>query len=200
MTDRTAKVVPIGALRQTAAASGTGEWRSADAQGETLGQAYLRRHAALRAFMLRRTGDPEVADELVQEVWLRIAADADVTGLGNPDSWLQKIAVNLTLNWLKSHRFRSRFTSAMLDDFDAADEAPDPERTALARQGVEYLKDVIEELPHRQRQAFILYRGEGLSLKETAKRMEIKVITVQVLAAQALRYLRTRMVEAGLWP
>jgi RNA polymerase sigma factor (sigma-70 family) len=190
-------VTPIGASRRPATDSGAS---ARPGSSETLGQAYVRRHPELLAFMLRRTGDAQVAEDLVQDLWLCIADDADVTGLDNPDAWLQRIAVNLTLNWLKRNRFRSRLTTAMPEHLEPADDAPDQERAVLSRQGVEFLKDVIEELPQRQRTAFLLYRGEGLSLKETAKHMGVQVITVQVQVSHALRYLRGRLMEAGLWP
>jgi RNA polymerase sigma factor (sigma-70 family) len=199
MTDPNAKIIPMKRLRRGADAARALETADASAS-ETLGQAYIRRHAELVGFMHRRTGDLGAAEELVQELWLCIAEDAERTGMINPDSWLQKIAVNLTLNWLRQHKFRGRLMDILPEDFEEADEAPDPERVALSRQGLEYLKELIEELPPRQRLAFLLFRGEGLSLKETAKRMGIQVVTVQALGGQALRTLRIRLIEAGLWP
>jgi RNA polymerase sigma-70 factor, ECF subfamily len=167
---------------------------------ETLGQAYIRCHHDIRDFLYRRTGNAAVADELVQEIWLRIAPEADDGSFDNPDSWLQKIAVNITLNWLKSHRFRESHIDAIPDGFDMMDDAPEQDRQVQSRQSLEYLESLLDELPPRRRLAFLLYRGEGLTLQETAHRMGTSVATVKVQTAKALAFLRKRMGEAGLWP
>ncbi len=61
----------------------------------------------MRGFLLRRTGDPQVAQELAQDVWLQIAPRSDDRSIDNPDAWLRRVAVNLAINWLKSNGFRT---------------------------------------------------------------------------------------------
>jgi RNA polymerase sigma-70 factor (ECF subfamily) len=207
VNETTARIVRLPTARQTRDAppdavpeiddSAAG---SAVAAKETLGDAYHRMRSALRAFLHRRTGDPQAADELVQEVWLRIADQADAHHLDNPEAWLQRIAANLALNWLKSHRFRVGLTAAGADVGAVADPAPDAERALHARRGLEHLRLLLEELPPRRRAVFLLYRGQGLSLRETADQLGISVKTAKNQMAEALDFLRRRMGEAGLWP
>lgn len=166
----------------------------------TLRAAYARRQARLRAFFLRRTGSPEAAEDLVQELWLRIAKDADETGFENPDSWLQRVAINLALNWLRQNRFQAQYIAHADDGADAVDDAPGPDRQAQARQGLDFLRDLLDELSPRRRRAFLLYRGEGLSLNETAQQMGVSSSTAKKQIAAAVAFLRERMGEAGLWP
>ncbi len=166
----------------------------------TLAEAYDRRRARIRAFFWRRTGSQEAADDLTQEVWLRIAKSADEGDFDNPDAWLQRIVVNLALNWLRQHRFQARYMIAGGDEHDAHDDTPDHDRLVQSRQSLAYLRELIDELPPRRRTAFLLYRGEGLSLGETAKRMGVSSSTAKKQIAAALLFLRDRMGEAGLWP
>jgi RNA polymerase sigma factor (sigma-70 family) len=168
---------------------------------ETLGQAYVRRHSELRAFLLRRTGSADAADELVQEIWVRIASRAEDRTILNPDGWLQQVAVNLALRWLQRKRFRSsaHVEGAPLPE-QQPDEAPAPDRALHARHGVQYLLQLVEEMPPRRRTVFLLYRGRGLSLNETAQQMGLSVLTVKRQMAEAMIFLRERMSEAGLWP
>ncbi|WEK45196.1 MAG: RNA polymerase sigma factor [Candidatus Andeanibacterium colombiense] len=174
--------------------------RDNGAPSPTLRDAYGRRQARLRAFFLRRTGSPEAAEDLVQELWLRIARDADATGFENPDSWLQRIAINLALNWLRQNRFQAQYIAHADDGADAVDDAPGPDRQAQARQGMDFLRDLLDELSPRRRRAFLLYRGEGLSLNETAQQMGVSSSTAKKQIAAAVAFLRERMSEAGLWP
>lgn len=166
----------------------------------TLAEAYGRRRSQIRTFFWRRTGSQEAADDLTQEVWLRIAKTADDDDYANPDAWLQRIVVNLALNWLRQHHFQARFVIASGDDYDTIDETPGHDRLVQSRESLAYLRDLIDELPPRRRVAFLLYRGEGLSLGETAKRMGVSHSTAKKQIAAALLFLRDRMGEAGLWP
>ena len=166
----------------------------------TLREAYGKRQARLKAFFRRRTGSPEAAEDLVQELWLRIVKTADDTTLENPDSWLQRVAINLALNWLRQNRFQAQLMSHSDDGADAVDDTPGPDRQAQSRQGMDFLRDLLDELSPRRRRAFLLYRGEGLSLGETAQQMGVSNSTAKKQIAAAVAFLRERMSEAGLWP
>ncbi len=80
------------------------------------------------------------------------------------------------------------------------EDAVDMERTLHARRGVEYLRQLIDEMPPRRRAVFLLYRARGLSLRETADELGISIKTVKAQMTEALRVLREKMSEAGLWP
>jgi RNA polymerase sigma factor (sigma-70 family) len=171
-----------------------------EAPSETLGQAYVRQYERTRAFLLRRTGDRQVAEELAHDVWVQIAPRAEDPTIENPDAWLRRVAVNVAINWLKANAYRAGMLRHDIELDDVAEDGIDMERTLHARRGIEYLTRLVDELPPRRRAVFLLYRGRGLSLNETAEEMGISVKTVKVQMTEALRVLRQRMAEAGLWP
>ena len=171
-----------------------------ESRSETLGQAYIRQYDRMRSFLLRRTGDPQVAQELAQDVWLQIAPRADDPSIENPDAWLRRVAINLAINWLKSNSFRTGLLRHDIELADLMDDAVDMEHALHARRGVEYLSQLIDELPPRRRAVFLLYRARGLSLRETADELGISVKTVKAQMTEALKTLREKMSEAGLWP
>lgn len=172
-----------------------------DAPTDALTVAYFAEQTKLRAFVARRTGSVQAAEEIVQEVWIRLAHQLD-TGASpeRPAAFLQTVTANLTLDWLRRHRFRSSFASPHVDIEAEADSAPTVERSLHARRAVAYLNTLIEELPVRRKAAFLLYRGEGLSLKAAARQLGISEKTVHDQAAKAVETLRARMEEAGFWP
>ncbi len=160
----------------------------------------IRQYDQMRAFLLRRTGDHQAAEELAQDVWLQIAARAEDHSIDNPDAWLRRVAVNLAINWLKANGFRTRLLRHDVEMGDVAEDAAGVERTLHARRGVDYLRQLVDEMPPRRRAVFLLYRARGLSLRETADELGISVKTVKAQMTEALRTLRERMSEAGLWP
>jgi RNA polymerase sigma-70 factor (ECF subfamily) len=167
---------------------------------ETLGQAYVRCYYEMSRFLAGRTGSRDAADELIQEVWLRIASRADDTSIENPDAWLQRLVINQSLTWLRKHRFRSLVVEPLNRAFEVADEAPDAETVAADRQRLDVLRELIEEMPPRRRAVFVLYRGRGLSLQETADHLGISIKTVKAQMTEAIAFLRQRMTDNGLWP
>ncbi|WEK45139.1 MAG: RNA polymerase sigma factor [Candidatus Andeanibacterium colombiense] len=173
---------------------------SPEARSETLGQAYIRQYDRMRAFLLRRTGDRLVAEELAHDVWIQIAPRAEDPAIENPDAWLRRVAVNLAINWLKANSYRAGMLRHDVELGEVAEDSVEMERALHARRGVEYLTRLVDELPPRRRAVFLLYRGRGLSLSETAEELGISIKTVKVQMTEALRVLRKRMEEAGLWP
>jgi RNA polymerase sigma factor (sigma-70 family) len=165
-----------------------------------LAQAYERRRERLRLFFVRRTGNQETAEDLLQELWLSIAKDFGVREPDEPDRWVQRVAVNLAINWVRREQFRAQFLAPNEDGLDIADAAPSVDRQIQAYESLEYLRDLLDELPPRRRKAFLLYRSEGLTLKETAKQMGVSASAARKQIAGALAFLRDRMSEAGLWP
>jgi RNA polymerase sigma factor (sigma-70 family) len=173
---------------------------------ESLGQVYIRQYGAMKDFIRRRVGSEDVAEELIQEAWLAVAPRADDPSIENPEAWLQRVVVNLALNWLKTHHFRSKFVSQDVDESrddklrDKPHDAPSAERVLEYRQGLDQLMLLIDDLPPGRRAAFLLCRGEGLSLKEAADRLQISIKTVSLQVSAAVSSLRSHLIAAGLWP
>lgn len=171
-----------------------------ETRSETLGQAYVRTYREMWRFLAGRTGSRDAADELIQEVWLRIAPRAEDRSIDNPDAWLQRLVINQSLTWLRRNRFRSVPHEPLDKAAAVADEAPDAETIASDRQRHAMLCALVEEMPPRRRAVFVLYRGRGLSLQEVADHLGISIKTVKAQMSEAIAFLRQRMTESGLWP
>jgi RNA polymerase sigma factor (sigma-70 family) len=173
-------------------------------RSETLGQVYIRQYDEMLEFLLRRTGDMQVSQELAQDVWIRISAQLDDASIENPHAWLRRIAVNLAINWLKANRFRTGMLASEFDLSEIADRVgdgqPDLDRIVHGRRGLDYMCELIDQLPPRRRAVFLLYRERGLSLRETADELGISIKTAKGQMTEALKFLRQKMSDAGLWP
>lgn len=120
-------------------------------------------------FVLGMVGRREVAEELCQEVWLRLAARAawlrKDTRLA---PWLFTVSRNLCLSYWRTRRFEGVGCSApeLLESLPEA--SPSPERRAESEQMAERLKQGLACLPARYREALLLVGVEEMAPAEAA--------------------------------
>jgi RNA polymerase sigma-70 factor (ECF subfamily) len=126
---------------------------------------YKRHRGPVYRFVLRAIKNRSSAEELFQEVWIRvIEARRRYTPQARFTTWLYTIAHNL----LVDHWRRKGLTLVQLDD-EAAVAAPDnPARQAEAREALARLLQAIESLPAAQREAFLLHEEAGMTVAEIA--------------------------------
>lgn len=138
-------------------------YREGDAGAfETL---YKRHRGALYRFVLRAIRHGGQAEELYQEVWIRvIEARARYTPQARFTTWLYTIAHNL----LVDHWRKKGLTLVALDSEDVALESANPARVAEGREAVARFMQALEALPAAQREAFLLHEEAGLTVAEIA--------------------------------
>lgn len=126
---------------------------------------YKRHRGALYRFVLRSLHQRSAAEELFQEVWMRvIEARGRYAPQARFTTWLYTIAHNL----LVDHWRKKGLVLVELDE-DQLVAAPDnPARQAEARQTLARFLQALEALPHAQREAFLLHEEGGLSMAEIA--------------------------------
>ena len=138
-------------------------YRGGDARAfETL---YSRHRARLFRFVLRSIKVRALAEELYQEVWMRvIEARASYKPSARFTTWLYTIAHNR----LVDHWRRGGLPLVSLDDHDAPSSTPDPAHHAEARETLARFAEALGKLPPAQREAFLLHEEAGLSVPEIA--------------------------------
>jgi len=144
---------------------------------------------ALKRFLLRRLGNPALAEDLAQETWLR-AANADAAAaIDNPRAYLFRIAANLALDHQR-HVGRGVEVETAPDFVSAiADRSPTPENIVLYRSEFARLLRVVETLSPRCREVFVLAKFQELTYAEIGRRLGISrntVITHMVTALAAI--------------
>jgi RNA polymerase sigma-70 factor (ECF subfamily) len=126
---------------------------------------YARHRSRLFRFVLRSMKSRAAAEELFQEVWIRvIEARSRYQPQARFSTWLYTIAHNL----LVDHWRRSGLTTVSIDDMELPGDSPNPARHAEARQTLARFAAALEALPPAQREVFLLHEEAGLSLAEIA--------------------------------
>jgi RNA polymerase sigma-70 factor (ECF subfamily) len=127
---------------------------------------YARHRGRLYRFILRSIKQRATAEELFQEVWVRvIEARSRYERKARFTTWLYTIAHNLVVD----HWRRKGLTLVQLDEETPLAAADNPARQAEARESLARLLQALEALPEAQREAFLLHEEAGLNVAEIAK-------------------------------
>ncbi|MBI5443730.1 MAG: RNA polymerase sigma factor SigZ [Deltaproteobacteria bacterium] len=120
-------------------------------------------HDELRGFVAKRVNDPAVADDIVQDVFLRVLEKRDSLRSGEKlRGWLYRIARNAIVDHYRARRPQEELP----DSLAAAAEEEDEER---ARNDIgRCLAPMVSHLPAGYREAVVLSELEGKSQKEVA--------------------------------
>lgn len=163
---------------------------------------WLERHVlphepALRAWLRRkRVVDLEV-DDIVQQTYAILAARADLAQVRNPQAYVYQVAYSVILK----HVRRSKVVSIrVVDDFDRLEAvlpAPNPEEQVIARDELQRLADIIDDMPRHTRRVFVLSKVEGLSQREIARRTGLSESTVEKHISKGVRFLMDRFGRSG---
>jgi RNA polymerase sigma-70 factor (ECF subfamily) len=145
--------------------------------------------------------DPDVADNLTQDCFVRAYEKrASFRGEASVGTWLVSIAINLARDHGRSRRagFWRRLFAVPAEEASAAlDAAPDarstPERSLIARNELARVWGVVERLPQRQREVFLLRFVEDLPLEEIATALGTEVGTVKAHLFRAVATVRKSM-------
>lgn len=126
---------------------------------------YRRHRGPLYRFVLRALKQRSAAEELFQEVWMRvIESRSRYAPQARFTTWLYTIAHNL----LVDHWRKKGLAIVSLDAEDVALESANPARQAEARESLARLLQAIEALPPAQREAFLLHEEAGMTVAEIA--------------------------------
>lgn len=138
-------------------------YRDGDAGAfETL---YARHRARLFRFVLRSIKSRASAEELYQDVWMRvIEARATYKPSARFTTWLYTIAHHRMVD----HWRRAGLSVVSLDTVDPPAGDPGPQRHAEAREVLTRFAAALETLPPAQREAFLLHEEAGLTAAEIA--------------------------------
>lgn len=158
----------------------------------------MERRANLVRFFAARAGSRAAAEDLAQELYLKIAARAEPLEAESPTALLYRMALNLMRDRARGEaRAAARdadwrgATRTTLGGEDVAEEPPADE-AAAARQRLRRLVDAVAELPPQMQRAFRLHKLEGLSHAETARVMGLSVKSVEKHVSAALKNLTAR--------
>lgn len=150
-------------------------------------------YGSLAGFVQRYVQAPDVAEELVQDIFLKLWSRREqLTEIESLRTYLFRAVRNQALNWLRRRKLERRWEEEHSEESEpvtaiaADDDASEQEIT----QAVRY---AVDRLPPRCREIFLLSRDGGLTYNEIAKALDISVKTVETQMGRALKALRVSL-------
>ncbi len=141
---------------------------------------------ALRRYFRKKASAAE-ADDLVQDVFLKMQMRGSGAAIENVEGYLFTIAANvLAQRYGPGWDWRRR---VLVEGADEPREEISPERALIGKQSVELVLAAIDDLPPRMGEAFALHRFEEMTYEAIARRMAISPRTVEKLISLALKRL-----------
>ncbi|HTX34312.1 MAG TPA: sigma-70 family RNA polymerase sigma factor [Bryobacteraceae bacterium] len=161
---------------------------------QALAELYDRYGRLVFSLILRVVRDAGIAEDLVQETFLRVwnRVQGFEAGKGSIGPWLLAVARNRAIDYLRSAGGRERNAMDLEETVHPA-LASDMEQSLLNRDQIRRVKAAMDKLSPNQRQAIELAYFEGLSQSEMAERMGQPLGTVKTWVRTALRSLRDEL-------
>ena len=168
----------MGAIRLRLA-RGIGMGRRMIADG--LDGAFLAHRAALERFVRARCGDASDAEDILQDLWIKIGGIAAVPD--DPLSYLYRVADNLVIDRRRSAQRRERrddaWSALATDDAGEASPAPSAERAAIAKSELARVAALFDELGEPTTGIFRSYRIDGTPQRDIAAHFGLSLSAVE---------------------
>jgi len=174
------------------------------AAGDESGFNYLveKHYRAMIHFLFRMVRNQAVAEELAQEVFLRVyrsresyRAEAKFT------TWLYRIATNLAVNHARDTKHERSASTIYLDSPDeetgttpdVADDEPNVEQNLLRKERMAAIKEHVMALPERQRMAVLMHKYQGMDYKQIGDVLKLSESATKSLLFRAYQTLRDKL-------
>ena len=156
----------------------------------------LERHRApVVHFLYRMVQNQAVAEELAQEVFLRVyRARGGYEPTARFTTWLFRIATHLALNSLRDRR-ADKAVESLDGDLDAPvpDRRPTVEQTLVGQARLEEVRRAIHALPAKQRAAVLMHKYQEMEYSQIARVLNCSESAVKSLLFRAYETLRARL-------
>jgi RNA polymerase sigma-70 factor (ECF subfamily) len=174
------------------------------ADGDEAGFNYLAQkyHRPMIHFLYRMVGNQAVAEELAQEVFLRVyRARSSYRAEARFTTWLYRIATNLAVNHARDTRHERNAQTVYLDQPDeetgttpdVADDEPTAEQQLLRDERMAAIRRHVMALPERQRTAVLMHKYQGMDYRQIGDVLKLSESATKSLLFRAYQTLRDKL-------
>jgi RNA polymerase sigma factor (sigma-70 family) len=176
--------------------------RAEPASGETIETLFAALESPLLGYALRLAGARDVAEDIVQEAFMRLHAQFDQ--VREPRRWLYRTVHNLALNERRQAGKLVPLADPAPEESATPAETPDPQplpdEQIVRLEGVGLVRLSLETLDPRSREVVRLKFNENLSYKEISARTGLKLGHVGYLLHHALKAIAEELARNGIVP
>jgi RNA polymerase sigma-70 factor (ECF subfamily) len=140
----------------------------------------------LRSIARRAGGQDD--EDIVQDAFLRVVERSRHEDIPKLDNFLAHVVRCFAIDRIRRRATRATATSGHLEE-DIVDAAADPERGLMGVQRLKRVMAVIEAMPPRRREVFLLHRVEELTYAQIGRRIGVSIKAVEKHIHLAMRQL-----------
>lgn len=159
-------------------------------------QRFMQLYPDFRERLRRRLGSSDLADEALNEVYLKLSTTQKRYTISNIPAYLFRLTLNAAVDQQRSGA-KLASASEIEAAMEIADASPGPAQVAEGRRALSVLQDAIATLTERRRAILIAARIEGRSCREIAADMGLSKRTVEVELRHALDHCAAHLARAG---
>ena len=160
-----------------------------------LDRIYREEASAIRLFVKRIVRNSCDAEDLVQETFLRSWPALASGTIECPRAFLFRAARNLALNHIRNSRVRNSDAARAASDEAFQRHIPTAEEQIIASEEAAACRQLLDELPLRCREAFVLRVVDEMSYKQMSKSMRLSVSTVEKHIGKGKQICRTLLTD-----
>jgi RNA polymerase sigma-70 factor, ECF subfamily len=159
-------------------------------------------HRPMIHFLFRMVRNQAVAEELAQEVFLRVyRARESYRAEARFTTWLYRIATNLAVNQARDTRHERAAQTVYLDEPDQetgttpdlADDEPSAEQKLLRDERMAAIREHVMALPERQRMAVLMHKYQGMDYRQIGDVLKLSESATKSLLFRAYQTLRDKL-------
>jgi RNA polymerase sigma-70 factor (ECF subfamily) len=144
---------------------------------------------------LRITGNPVEAEDVVQEVFIKVWENRSELGeVDNLPAWCMQMTKNRAIDKI---RLKANQTEGIEGLYSMSSKDTSPDRKAELKDAVQHVKQLMEQLPEAQRMAMELRDIEGMSYQEISKVLGQSLSQVKTNIFRARKGIKTKLQQ--LW-
>jgi len=163
---------------------------------ETIEQLFAALESPLLSYALRLTQAADVAEDLVQEAFMKL--QAQFNEVREPKRWLFRTVHNLALNHQRQARKIIPLEPSPSPSGETADPQPLPDEQIVRSEGIGLVRLILETLDERSRELIRLKFTENLSYKEISERTGLKTGNIGYLLHHALKSMADELARNGI--
>jgi RNA polymerase sigma-70 factor (ECF subfamily) len=176
------------------------------AAGDEAGYNYLvgKYHRQIIHFLFRMVRNEAIAEELAQEVFLRVYRSREsYRAEAKFSTWLYRIATNLAVNHARDTKYERTAQTLELDAPDTesgstpevADDDPNIEQRMLREERMAAIRAQVAALPERQRMAVLMHKYQEMDYRQIGDVLKLSESATKSLLFRAYQTLRERLKE-----
>lgn len=158
---------------------------------------YQDNHEGFLRFLIQKTKNTADAHEVLQEAFQKLMDRDGLDDMENPRAYLYRTAINIVIDRKRKDQHHTQYirevSAGIITDFASGSHTIPADRHLSAKQELDAIYSLLDELPEKCRRSFVMHRVHNMKYSEIAEELKISVSMVEKYIIQALKLLRRRI-------